>query len=180
MKLVGRWINKIRKVGETEWQTHDEGEIDWGYNQIQNTFATLLASLCRDEHLAEPYHGRIAYMAIGSGLVGWDASPPAQPYANTTLTTEYFRKFIPQADIVFIDPITNIATGGVPSSKLEITVELLSVEANGTLREFGLFGGDGTISLDSGDMVNWIVHSKIVKDSSLEIQRIVRLEFVTL
>ena len=78
-------------------------------------------------------------------------------------------------------PITNLPTGGVPSSKLEITVNILSGEANGlSLREFGLFGGTATIAFDSGEMVNWIVHSRIDKDSSLEISRVIRIEFVTL
>jgi hypothetical protein len=95
------------------------------------------------------------------------------------LTTEYFRKAVPQVDLVYIDPVTNVPTGGTPSSKLEITVTILTTEAAGTMREFGLFGGTATSTLDSGEIVNWIVHSKIEKDSSFEIERKIRLEFVT-
>jgi len=95
------------------------------------------------------------------------------------LTTEYFRKAIAQPSIVYIDPITDISTGGVVSSKLEITVTLATTEANGSLREFGMFGGTATSTADSGQMVNWISHSRIDKDSSLEIERKIRFEFET-
>lgn len=144
-------------------------------NQIQNMFATLLATWCR----GESGYDRITYFAVGHGDVSWDTAPPTQPYSQTTLEDEYFRKAIPQGDIVYVDPETGIPTGGTPSSKIEITVTLTSGEANGTLREFGLFGGTATAALDSGEIVNWVVHNRIDKDTSLEIERIVRIEFVT-
>lgn len=176
LKIVGRWFDILKHADGTE-EPGEHGEFEWGFNQIQNSFATLLAAWAREE----PGYARINFLALGEGLVGWDTTPPAQPFSQTTLTTEGFRKAIPQVDLIFIDPGTNLPTGGVPSSKLEITVNILSGEANGlSLREFGLFGGDGTIAADSGQMVNWIVHSRIDKDSSLEIQRVIRIEFVTL
>lgn len=174
MKVVGRWKDRIRQVNGP-WEEGQEGQFEWDFNQIQNSFASLLASWCR----AEAGYDRIGFMGIGSGAAGWDSVPPTQLYSQTILTAEYFRKAISQVSIVFIDPITNISTGGVPSSKIELTVLLASGEANGTLREFGLFGGTATVSLDSGEMVNWVVHSRIDKDSSIEIERKVRIEFVT-
>ena len=173
-RVVGRWFDTFRYAdGTVEAGPH--GEFDWGWNQIQNSFASLLSAWCR----GETGYDRINYMGIGSGLVAWDTTPPTQSYSQTTLTTEYFRKAVQQTDIVYIDPITNLPTGGTPSPKIEISVTLLSAEANGTLREFGLFGGTATSTLDSGEMVNWIVHPRIDKDSSLEIDRRVRLEFET-
>ena len=173
-RIVGRWFDVLKYTdGRVEHGQH--GEFEWGFNQIQNSFATLLAAWAR----GETGYYRINYVGIGSGLVGWDTTPPTQSYNDTTLTTEYFRKAITQPTIVYIDPSTDLPTGGVPSSKLEITITLLTSEANGTLREFGLFGGTAGIALDSGEMVNWIVHSRIDKDSSLEIERKIRLEFVT-
>jgi len=144
-------------------------------NQIQNSFSDLLAAWCR----GEVGYDRIAYMGIGHGLVSWDSATPPQPYSETTLEDEYFRKAIPQADIVYVDPVTGVPTGGVPSSKIEITVTLGTSEANGTMREFGLFGGTATATFDTGEMVNWVIHDRIDKDTSLEIERIVRIEFVT-
>jgi len=174
LRIVGEWFDKIRYLdGSVEYGEH--GEFEWGDNQIQNTFATLIACWAR----AESGYDRINYFAVGSGLVSWDTTPPTQPYTDTTLTMEYFRKAIAQSSIIFIDPSTNIPTGGVPSSKIEIDVTLLTTEANGTMREFGLFGGTATATLDSGEMVDWIVHSRIDKDSSMEIDRKVRIEFET-
>lgn len=172
MKIIGTWRDiLVFNDGHQEFGEH--GEFEWGFNQIQNSFATLLATWAR----AETGYDRIGFIGIGSGLVSWDTTPPAQPYSNTTLTTEVFRKAIPQLDIDYIDPITNISTGGTPSSKIEITYTLGTSEANFDLREFGLFGGTATISFDSGQMVNWVVHSKITKDSSFEIHRRIRLQF---
>jgi len=144
-------------------------------NQIQNTFADLLTALCKRE---TGYDG-ITYLAVGRGNVTWDSSAPSQPYSQTTLEDEFFRKAIPTTDIVWVDPVTNVPTGGTPSSKIEITATLAYSEANDTLREFGLFGGTATSTLDSGEMVNWIIHSRIDKDSSFEIQRKVRIKFET-
>jgi len=173
-RIVGRWFDVIRYLdGSSELGEH--GEFDWGWNQIQNSFANLIAAWCR----AESGYDRIGFMGIGSGLVAWDTTPPTQAYSQTTLTTEYFRKAISQPEIYFIDPSTNLPTGGTPSPKIEIDVTLGLTEANGTLREFGLFGGTATITLDSGEMVNWIVHTRIDKDSSMEIDRKVRIEFET-
>lgn len=176
VRIIGKWHDKVRKVDSDKWRPGLTGEFEWKPNQIQNVFATLLASWCR----GESGYDRIGYVGIGSGLVSWDTTPPSQPYSQTTLITEYFRKAIAQVDIVFIDPVTNLPTGGTPSSKIEITFTLDSSDANGTMREFGLFGGTATSILDSGEIVNWIVHSRIVKDSSLVIQRKVRIEFQTL
>ena len=174
-RIVGRWFDTY-KYADGRTEPGEQGEFEWGWNQIQNSFATLLAAWCR----GEATYDRITYFAVGSGLVAWDTTPPTKPYSDTTLTTEYFRKAVAQTDIVYLDPATDIPTGGTPDSKIEITVTLLTSEANGTLREFGLFGGTASGTTDSGQMVNWITHSKIDKDSSLEIERKIRIEFVTL
>lgn len=172
--VIGRWFDTLRYVDGTV-ALGEHGEFDWGWNQIQNTFAKLLAAWCKEE---AGYSG-ISFMGVGSGLTAWDTTPPTKAYSQTTLTTAYFRKAVGPSDIVYIDPITDISTGGVVSSKLEITVTLGTAEANGALREFGLFGGTATSTLDTGEMVNWISHSRIDKDSSLEIERKVRFEFET-
>jgi len=173
--IRGRWQDTFRRIDGTV-EPGPGGEFEWRPNQIQNSFATLLATWLR----GESGYARLSYLAVGTGLVGWDAATPAQPYSQTTLETEVFRKAIPQGDIVYLDPATDLPTGGTPSSKVEITSTIAYGETNGnSLREFGLFGGTATITTDSGEMVNWIIHHRIDKDSSLEIQRKVRIEFVT-
>lgn len=171
----GEWFDVFRFTdGRKTAGPH--GDFRWRPNQIQNSFATLLAIWAR----GEVGYTRINHMALGEGLVSWDAVPPAQPYSQAVLTTETFRKVIPQADVVFIDPNTNLPTGGVPSNKLKITSMIGGGEANGlSLREFGLFGGAATLAFNSGEMVNWVTHARIDKDNTFEIDRTIRLLFVT-
>lgn len=173
MKIVGRWHDEIRHSDGTIEHGPD-GKFEWGWNQIQNTFRTLLACWSR----AEPGYDRIGFMGIGTGLIGWDTVPPTQSFDQTILESEYYRMTIPQGDIIFIDPVTGDPSV-TPTNKLEITVNIGYSDANGTMREFGLFGGTATSSLDSGEIVNWIVHDRIDKTSGFEIQRKVRIEFVT-
>jgi hypothetical protein len=173
-KIIGRWFDTIhRKDGSVE--AGEQGMFEWGFNQIQDVFSTLLAALCK----GEAGYSRISYMGIGSGLVGWDTTAPTKSLQATSLTTEFFRKAVAPADMIFIDPTTDLDTGGTPSPKMEITVTLDYADAIGALREFGLFGGTATTSLNSGQMVNWISHGRIDKDGSMQIVRKVRLEFRT-
>lgn len=172
--IKGRWRDERR---------YANGHVEvtpWTPNQIQNTAATLVASL-----LARTFEGAVypdltglTYLAVGSGLSAWDTTPPTQDRADTTLTTEYFRKAIPVTDIQFMDPDLPAGSTPVagPTRKITLSTTLLSGEANGSMREFGLFGGDADGVADSGLMLNWIVHSKIEKDSSLVIVRTVELE----
>lgn len=176
MKTHGEWQDTlIYKDGSDRVIILPDGEFVWGKNQIQNSFALLLGALLRDE----PGYSRIGFIGIGSGNASWDTVPPTKSYSATTLNNEVFRKAIPQADIIFIDPDTDISTGGVPSSKLEITYTLDTTEANYDLREFGLFGGEATASFDTGSMVNWVSHTKIEKTSAFELNRRIRLTFDT-
>lgn len=173
MKIVGRWQD-VYRYSNGRVAPGRAGEFVWGFNQIQNSFRTLLACWAREES----GYGRIGFMGIGTGLPGWDTTPPVQSYDQSTLEAEYYRLTIPQGEIIFIDPITG-SPAGSPTNKLEITVIIGYSAANGTMREFGLFGGTATSTLDTGEMVNWIVHDRIDKTSGFEIQRKVRIEFVT-
>lgn len=170
--IVGRWQDQyFYQDGRVEWGQH--GEFEWGFNQIQDTFTHLLTALCK----RDPLYSGITYLAVGAGEVSWDTTPPTLDHTDTELTDETFRKTIAAGNIIWIDPITNVSTGGVPSNKIEITVTLGYTEANGSLREFGLFGGTATATENSGEMVNWISHNLIAKDNTLELQRRIRLEF---
>jgi hypothetical protein len=65
-----------------------------------------------------------------------------------------YRKVILPADISFITP-SDVITA-TPTNRLEIKVKFGVDEANGYLREFGIFGGKGAVlgTLGSGYMVN--------------------------
>lgn len=170
-KVVGRWFDVLTyEDGTVENGQH--GDFEWGYNQIQNTCAVLLASLLK----GEATHSPINFLAIGSGNIAWDTVPPTKSYDQTTLTTEFFRKAVNLTDMTYLDPDTDLVSV-TPTRKIEIGVTLLPGEATGSLREFALFGGTATAAVDSGEMVNWITHALIDKDIALQIFRRIRIEF---
>jgi hypothetical protein len=175
--IQGRWFDTITyKDGRKELGQH--GEFEWGFNQIQNPFMTLLAGFCLQE---ATFPAGINVMAVGHGDVAWDTTPPTLSHSAIALEDEFFRKEIVEGiDSIFINPSTNLPSV-TPTNKIELTVILDYLEANGALREFALFGGDALPgTLDSGRMVNWIYHSRIDKDDSMAIERKVRILFNTL
>lgn len=170
-KIIGRWFDKyIYSDGHEEFGEH--GEFEWGWNQIQNTGAILLASLLK----GEAGYNYMNYLGIGSGDVSWDTTPPTKSYDQTTLENEYFRKAVATTDITYLDPLTDLVSV-TPTNKIEATVTLAAGEATGSLREFGLFGGTATATLDSGEMLNWISHARIDKGAGQQIVRKIRIEF---
>jgi hypothetical protein len=177
-RVIGRWFDKYLYVdGSVEFGQH--GEFDWGFNQIQNTFANLLAGYCIQE---ATYTAGINVLGIGHGLVAWDTSfPTSFDYNQSNLIDEYFRKEISEGvDSFFIDPADD-SPSVTPTPKIEIVVLLDLLDANGDMREFALFGGDADPGIaDSGTMVNWIPHSKVTKDSSFQIERRIKILFGTL
>lgn len=154
----------------------------WSPNQIQDLAATVLAGMARRAHEDASFVGfnGITYLAIGSGLVGWDVTPPMLDVTDTTLTTEYFRKAVGIPDLNFVDP--TLPSGSPPigtaSRKFSVVVTLLPAEANGAMREFGLFGGQATGALDSGLIFNNVAHALINKDVSLTITRTIEIEIL--
>lgn len=170
--LVGEWRDK-----HYDLQGNLVFDSGWNKNQIQDTNATLLAMWFRESLQGSPAITQgPQYLALGNGLVGWDATPPTLSRADTTLEAEFFRKIITASDIGYIDPVTKAASGS-PTRAVEITITFTTSEANDTWREFGLFGGTATASADSGYMVNWVSHGRIDKDSTMTIVRTIRLIF---
>ena len=165
-RIAGQWKDTLiypdgRKV---------EGK--WSPNQIQNGAALIVAGLAGRVGEIAPHNAPIpftgiSYMAIGSGLVGWDTVAPAQPKTDLVLETEYFRKSIGAADMQFVDPTTPFAPSALPTRCLEVAVTLMPSEANGAMREFALFGGSAGPTLDSGEIFNWVIHPLINKESLL-------------
>lgn len=78
--------------------------------------------------------GTITYCAVGTGIT-------APALSNTTLETEVFRKLISVREIS--DSGNNIA---------EFTIYFTTSEANGTLREAGLFGDSADGTANSGTL----------------------------
>lgn len=169
----------VRMRGEWRDRWFDsEGKLvcdsGWYPNQVQNTNAVLLASLVKNQ---AGFQGAL-YFGFGTGLPAWDSASPTQPFSDTTLTTEVYRKAIPSSAITFRDDTTFVDIDPTPSNVIQIDTTLGIGEANGNaLREFGIFGGDATAAADSGLMMNWITHGRIDKNSSVSLQRSVRFTF---
>jgi hypothetical protein len=155
--------------------------MPWRRNQVQNVAPIVAASLFRRAgETAFPGFVGISYMVVGSGLVAWDTTPPTQDAADTTLTTEVFRKAVLESDMFFLDPPAALGSAAVvgPTRKIGITATIDTTEALTSLREFGLFAGLATGTVDTGSVVNWVVHPLVNHDSSFSIVRTVELEFL--
>lgn len=141
-------------------------------NTVVNDCSKLIATLFKN-HVG--YAGA-SYWAVGSGDVAWsNSTPPTPSVSNFKLQTETFRKAIPANSIVFLTD-ANVETANI-TNRLQITLTFNEGEANGELREFGIFGGNATTTLNSGIMINHKIHPIIYKTSDMKIERILRLVF---
>lgn len=161
-------------IGEfTDTITYTDGtkEVREGQNLIVNDIGKLIACLFMNK---EGYKG-LTYWAIGSGQDEWDTRPSSPNVNDSRLQTEFFRKEIPKENIKFIDE------HGEPSAqvtnRISITLTFSTEEANGKWREFSIFGGDASSSLNTGLMINHKIHQILTKDNTMTIERQIRFTF---
>ena len=158
----------------TDIITHADGtqEVLEHTNLVVDNCSRLIASLMKGQ---SGFRG-ITHWAVGSGQSSWDnANPPAPAVGDTKLFNETFRKAVQASDITFLDANDN-PTASV-TNKLQVKVTFTEAEANGDLREFGLFGGNATNTKDSGLMINRKTHGLIFKTSGMRLERIIRIVF---
>lgn len=147
-------------------------EVREYYNTVVNDCSKLIACLMK----AQAGYSGISYWAVGSGLSSWsNDNPPAPSVTDTKLTTETYRKAISPSDIKFLDA-NNAETSSI-TNKIQIKVTFNENEANGELREFGLFGGNATSTVNSGIMINRKTHGLIYKTSGMKLERTIRIVF---
>jgi hypothetical protein len=142
-------------------------------NTVVNDCSKLIACLMK----AQAGYGGLKYWAVGKGDSQWNNdAPPSPAVTDTKLLVETYRKaIVPATDIVFLD--TNNAETATVTSKIQIKVTFLESEANGELREFGLFGGTADGTANSGLMVNRKIHPLIYKTSGMKLERVIRVQF---
>lgn len=109
----------------------------------------------------------ISEMAVGEGDVAWDVAPPPEDPETTALVAEIDRKAVTTQ---YWDPVLEQITV-TPTNVLDIRVFFLSSEGNGDLREFGLIAGGDVAEV----LFNYVIHGKIVKTVSYNLERILRL-----
>lgn len=158
----------------TDTITHEDGtvEVREYVNTVVDDCSKLIASLMKGQ---AGYKG-VSYWAVGSGAGSWDnANPPSPLVADTKLTNETFRKAVTTSDITFLDA-NNLPTATV-TNRIQVKLIFGESEANGELREFGLYGGNATATKDSGIMINRKTHGLIYKTSGMTLERTINIVF---
>lgn len=136
---------------------------DWRDNLITFRALDLFARLLANQPGLE---GGL-YCAVGAGDAAWDADLPTPDARVTRLVREIYRKPLDLTKAVSYDSTTHTLT-------LDIT--LGPGEAVGTLREFGIFGGDGNAAPDTGYLVNYKIHAPIDKKENETLRRTVEFK----
>lgn len=142
----------------------------WRSNAIVDSCWPLLAALLKGEQGMQG----ILYWAVGAGDPAWDqALPPPNPRA-TRLRDEVARVRIEPEDVSFLD------AGGRrsrrPSPRLELRVGF-GWDQRRTLREFGVFGGDASGRLNTGTLVNYVMHPRVELAPGSRLERRLRFSF---
>jgi hypothetical protein len=153
----------------TDMTTGEKTEYRY-FNTVVNSCSNLIACLLKGQ---SGYAG-LQYWAVGSGNPSMSNTSPDTPsVTDTKLLAETFRKAIAPTDIAFLDT-NNVVTASV-TNKIQVSVTFTESEANGELREFGLYGGNATATKDSGIMINRKIHPLIYKTSGMRLDRVIRI-----
>jgi hypothetical protein len=134
----------------------------------ENFYAALVARL-----VDVAFGGGGFYIAVGGGEAGWDRDPPLLERRRARLTNELARKAVAAQDVRFLD--VSGADTQTASPRLRLRVSFEPGEANGTLRELGLFSLAG-IERDSGTLLSYFVHRPIQKTAEMVLERSLRLD----
>lgn len=138
-------------------------------NLVVASCRTLIARLMKGSA------GGITYWAVGAGDASWDTLMPSPEDSDVKLYDEIYRKAVAGASISYIDA-TN-AISATPTSRLQVTTTFLEGDFTGTIREMALFGGDASVTKDSGFMLNRRIHVAVQKDADTRLERLIRMTF---
>lgn len=133
-------------------------ERGWEANLITYRALDLFARLLANE----PGLNGALYWAVGEGEEEWDADAPEGDARITRLQREIYRKVLDPVNEIRYDPETRT---------IHLKIRFEADEAVGTLREFGIFGGNATAAPDSGYLVNYKTHAKIEKKQGDVLER---------
>ena len=142
-----------------DYKTGEELEKRIDHNLIVIGFGLLVASLLK----GDPTFGfPIQYWAVGEGEGDfWDdlSVEARQAKSVFSLTSLYNETFRVSTSIIFIDDNSDPVAPG-PSNRIEVQATF-GPDVIGPLREFGIFGGDASTTLDSGIMIDHKSHTVI-------------------
>ena len=150
---------KDEKTGEVTKQV-----TPWKNNLIVDNCYVLQAITFKNEMTG------LQYMTFGQGNPAWDPVPPAPSATDTTLYDEIFRYELQAGDFVYLDAGLVVVVG--PERRIRVTGVLDYGDAIGSyIREFALFGGNATATLDSGYMANVIRAERFMKTGAIRLER---------
>jgi len=161
IKARGTFYDEIFIDGRFAYKTEKKE------NQLQVPALALIMA-----RLSNYAWDEFTYLAVGQGNAAWDMAPPIQDPAQSILTSELGRK--PITSMKFIDAVGVVSA--TPTNILEIELRFEDGEATGVWREAGIFGGDATGVIDSGQMYNWMVYDRFEKLPNMTVVRRIQLE----
>lgn len=161
VRMTGDHIDRIYKRGTLI-------DVREGHNIVVLSFLRLV--MCMLKH--QTGYSGIQYWAVGSGADSWDTSMPEPTIDATRLTQEIGRVPISIEDMAFLTPEFEISN--IPTNIIQVRRLFTETECNGVWREFGLFGGNATPTVNSGLMVNKRHHAILTKTSDMTVERIMR------
>lgn len=148
-------------------------ELPIGYNLVVDNFSKLIATFLKG---TTSFTNNL-WWEIGEGNSSWiDSKPPSPVASDIKLLSPSFRKKVLMTDVNYITE-QGAVTSAI-TNRLEVKVIFGSTEANGNLREFGIFAG-GSSALGSGLMINRKTHGLIYKTSGIELHRKIHFKFLT-
>lgn len=171
IKLEGKEQYPIKMVGDTlDRITYKDGRVEEivGHNIVVNSFLNLVMCLLKKQ---TGYNG-IQYWAVGSGSSSWDNSIPTPELTANRLTAEIGRVEIRPDEISFLD--TGFNKISTPSNIIQIEHTFGANDCNGSWREFAIFGGNATATVNSGIMINKRHHAVITKTDEMTVERVMR------
>ena len=159
--MTGHYVDRIFKNGELVEEIK-------GQNLVVNSFLHLVMCLLKQQN---GYSG-IQYWAVGSGSASWDENLINPSLGDTKLTREIGRVPISPADISFLN--SNFDKVSTLTNIIQIEHTFGTDECNGVWREFGIFGGNASATLNTGIMINKRNHPVITKTEEMTIERVMR------
>lgn len=159
LRVFGVWRDFLRDQDE---------RVLWRSEPASNLVVFAALDLAGRLLAREPLLAGLCFWAVGEGDPGWDVSAPVPDRKRDRLTKETWRRrLIPGADVTYD------AAGRSILAKVRFEGD----EANGRLREFGVFGGDASPWPNSGLLFSHRTHPPIVKAPGQILERELRLTF---
>lgn len=109
-------------------------------------------------------------IAIGQGESGWDRTPPVLRRTTAQLTNELARKALAPEDISYITESGTASAAPTPRLRLQTT--FVAGEGTGTLRECGLWAGEGSNAV----LLAYFIHPRIEKRADDTFARSIQLD----